>query len=85
MKEDKELIKGIEKYIETKENPALKKELSECAKYFVEWERKRILKNSIPAYQETNKYGNKQLHSWPGLCELDELEEGEEVKITIIK
>ncbi len=94
MNEDKELEKEIERYFEgwyfDEELDIMNysssfDDIKEIARYFANWSKERMIKNSIPAYQETNKYGNKQLHSWSGLCELDELEEGEEVKIAIIK
>ena len=55
------------------------------ALYAIKLAKEEIMEKSIPAYIETNKYGNKQLLSWSGLCELDEFNDGDEVKIIILK
>jgi len=41
--------------------------------------------NEVPATVMINKYGNRFISSWPGLKEYDDLKEGQEIKIVILK
>ena len=47
--------------------------------------RQLMLKEAIPAFIDTNKYGNKYIQGWSGLNQYDEFDNGDEVKIIIVK
>lgn len=47
--------------------------------------RQLILKDAIPAFIGTNQYGNKFIQGWSGLNQYDEFDNGDEVKIIIVK
>ena len=47
--------------------------------------RQLMLKEAIPAHVYINKYGNKYIQGWSGLNQYDEFDNGDEVKIIIVK
>jgi len=47
--------------------------------------RQLMLKEVIPAFIGTNQYGNKYIQGWSGLKQYDEFNNGDEVKIIIVK
>lgn len=57
----------------------------EMAKFGAEWQKQQMIEEAIPAFIGTNRYGNKYIQGWAGLNQYDEFDNGDEVKIIIVK
>ena len=47
--------------------------------------KRQMMEEAIPAFIDTNQYGNKYIQGWSGLNQYDEFDDGDEVKIIIVK